>query len=179
MLLPTLRSAPVANSANAESISVSVISATRCERRFRTFFFLKKVNIRKRFRNPAHRSKFKLYRPLGYIIIPKILTHIQQSNQIRMHFPAGIIPARAFLHIRMHFPGGNHPCKSFFANQDAFPRWKSSLQELFSISGCISPLKIIPARAFLQIRINFPAENHPCKSFFANQDQFSRRDSSL
>lgn len=144
MLLPTLRNAPVANSANAESISVSVISATRCERRFRTFFFLKKVNIRKRFRNPAHRSKFKLYRPLGYIIIPKILTHIQQANQIRMNFPAGIIPARAFcnsgsisppeiiptehfLQFRMHFPNGNHPCKSFFANQDAFSPWKSSL----------------------------------------------------
>lgn len=149
MLLPTLRNAPVANSANAESISVSVISATRCERRFRTFFFLKKVNIRKRFRNPAHRSKFKLYRPLGYIIIPKILTHIQQSNQIRMHFPAGIIPARAFLQFRMHFLDGNHPCKSFFAIQDQFPRWKSSLQELFSISGSIFPAGIIPVRRIM------------------------------
>ncbi len=179
MLLPTLRNAPVANSANAESISVSVISATRCERRFRTFFFLKKVNIRKRFRNPAHRSKFKLYRPLGYIIIPKILTHIQQSNQIRIHFPAGIIPARAFLHIRMHFPGGNHPYMSFSAYQDQFPRWKSSLQELFSISGCISPTEIIPTRAFHHIRMHFPDGNHPYKSFSAIQDQFSRRESSL
>lgn len=166
MLLPTLRSAPVANSANAESISVSVISATRCERRFRTFFFLKKVNIRKRFRNPAHRSKFKLYRPLGYIIIPKILTHIQQSNQIRMHFPAGIIPARAFcnsgsifpvgiilprafLQFRMHFPAGNHPYKSFSAYQDQFPRQESSLQELFSISGSIFPAGIIPVRRIM------------------------------
>lgn len=179
MLLPTLRNAPVANSANAESISVSVISATRCERRFRTFFFLKKVNIRKRFRNPAHRSKFKLYRPLGYIIIPKILTHIQQSNQIRINFPVGIIPARAFQQFRMHFPNGNHPYKSFSAYQDAFPRRESSLQELFSISGCISPLEIIPARAFLQIRITFPTGNHPCKSFSAIQDQFPRRESSL
>ena len=162
MLLPTLRNAPVANSANAESISVSVISATRCERRFRTFFFLKKVNRRKRFRNPAHRSKFKLYRPLGYIIIPKILTHIQQSNQIRMHFP-----------------GGNHPCKSFFANQDQFPRWKSSLQELFCNSGSIFPTEIIPARAFQHIRMHFPDGNHPYKSFSAYQDVFSRRKSSL
>ena len=153
MLLPTLRNAPVANSANAESISVSVISATRCERRFRTFFFLKKVNRRKRFRNPAHRSKFKLYRPLGYIIIPKILTHIQQSNQIRIHsaaeksslpdnsaksgciLPLGIIPGEPFCRIRMIFPAGNHPYKTFPSNQDAFPRWKSSLQELFSKSG--------------------------------------------
>lgn len=148
-MLPTLRNAPVANSANAESISVSVISATRCERRFRTFFFLKKVNIRKRFRNPAHRSKFKLYRPLGYIIIPKILTHIQQSNQIRMHFPTEIIPARAFQHIRMHFPTENHPCKSFFANQDQFPRRKSSLPELFRKSGSIFPAGIIPVRRIM------------------------------
>ena len=125
MLLPTLRNAPVANSANAESISVSVISATRCERRFRTFFFLKKVNRRKRFRNPAHRSKFKLYRPLGYIIVPKILTHIQQANQIRMIFSAGI-----------------HPYKSFSANQDDFPRRNSSLQELFSKSGCYDSFQI-------------------------------------
>ena len=179
MLLPTLRNAPVANSANAESISVSVISATRCERRFRTFFFLKKVNIRKRFRNPAHRSKFKLYRPLGYIIIPKILTHIQQSNQIRMNFPAGIIPVRRIIIIEMNFQAGNHPCKSFFAYQDAFPRRESSLQELFSISGCISPLEIIPARAFLHIRMHFPAGNHPYKSFSAYQDAFPHWKSSL
>ena len=148
MLLPTLRNAPVANSANAESISVSVISATRCERRFRTFFFLKKVNIRKRFRNPAHRSKFKLYRPLGYIIIPKILTHIQQANQIRIHSaaeksslpdnsaesgcisPPEFIPTRHFLLIRMHFSAGNHLCKTFSANQDDFPRRNSSLQDI-------------------------------------------------
>ena len=136
MLLPTLRNAPVANSANAESISVSVISATRCERRFRTFFFLKKVNIRKRFRNPAHRSKFKLYRPLGYIIIPKILTHIQQSNQIRMNFPAGIIPVRAFLQFRINFPGGNHPCEKNHVNKDEFPSRKSSIQNISCKSGC-------------------------------------------
>ena len=179
MLLPTLRSAPVENSANAENISASVISATRCERRFRTFFFLKKVNRRKRFRNPAHRSKFKLYRPLGYIIIPKILTHIQQSNQIRMHFPAGIIPPRAFLQFRINFSDGNHPCKSFSAYQDAFPRRDSSLQELFRKSGSIFPAGIIPTRLFLQFRINFPAGNHPYKTFPANQDQFSRRESSL
>ena len=179
MLLPTLRNAPVANSANAESISVSVISATRCERRFRTFFFLKKVNIRKRFRNPAHRSKFKLYRPLGYIIIPKILTHIQQSNQIRMNFPAGIIPHRHFYQIRMHFPAGNHPCESFSSYQDQFLRRKSSLQELFSISGCISPTGIILVRRIIKIEMNSQAGNHPYKTFSAIQDQFSRRESSL
>ena len=162
MLLPTLRNAPVANSANAESISVNVISATRCERRFRTFFFLKKANRRKRFRNPAHRSKFKLYRPLGYIIVPKILTHIQQANQIRIHSA-----------------DENHPYKSFSAIQDQFLRRESSLQELFCISGCISPAGFIPARAFLHIRMHFPAGNHPYKSFSAYQDAFPRRESSL
>ena len=96
-----------------------------------------------------------------------------------MHFPAGIIPARAFLQFRMHFPDGNHPYKSFFAIQDAFPRRKSSLQELFCISGSIFPARIIPARAFLQFRINFPAGNHPCKTILLNQDAFPRRKSSL
>ena len=180
MLLPTLRNAPVANSANAESISVSVISATRCERRFRTFFFLKKVNIRKRFRNPAHRSKFKLYRPLGYIIIPKILTHIQQSNQIRMHsaaekssltdisaesgciLPPGIIPGEQFCRIRMHF------CC-----------WNSSLASNSAESGCISPLEFIPPRLFLLIRMNSAAGNHPWRAILPNQDAFLRRNSSL
>ena len=61
-----------------------------------------------------------------------------------MHFPARIIPARAFLQFRINFSDGNHSYKTFPANQDAFPRWKSSLQELFCISGCISPLEIIP-----------------------------------
>ena len=131
-----------------------------------------------------------------------------------MHFPAGIIPARAFLQFRINFSDGNHPYKTFPANQDAFSRWKSSLQELFSISGCISPAGIIPTRAFqhnqdafprwksslqelfcksgsispteiiptrlfLQIRMHFPAGNHPYKSFFAIQDAFPRRKSSL
>ena len=163
MLLPTLRNAPVANSANAESISVSVISATRCERRFRTFFFLKKVNRRKRFRNPAHRSKFKLYRPLGYIIVPKILTHIQQANQIRIHSAAE----------------KNHPSQTILLNQDAFCRWESSLASNSAESGCISPLEFIPARHFLQIRMIFSAGIHPCKTFLANQDDFLRWKSSL
>ena len=162
MLLPTLRNAPVANSTNAESISVNVISATRCERRFRTFFFLKKVNRRKRFRNPAHRSKFKLYRPLGYIIVPKILTHIQQANQIRIHSA-----------------DENHPYKTFPANQDDFLRWNSSLASNSAESGCISPPEFIPTRHFHQIRMIFPAGNHPSQTFLANQDAFPRWNSSL
>ncbi len=93
--------------------------------------------------------------------------------------PLEIIPARAFLHIRMHFPDGNHPCKSFSAYQDAFSRRKSSLQELFIISGCISPTEIIPTRAFLQFRINFPGGNHPCEKNHVNRDEFPSRKSSL
>ena len=163
MLLPTLRNAPVANSANAESISVSVISATRCERRFRTFFFLKKANRRKRFRNPAHRSKFKLYRPLGYIIVPKILTHIQQANQIRIHSAAE----------------KNHPSRTFPANQDAFCCRESSLASNSAESGCISPPEFIPGEQFCRIRMHFPAGIHPSQTFLANQDAFPRRNSSL
>ena len=79
----------------------------------------------------------------------------------------------------MHLPTGNHPYKSFSAYQDAFPRRKSSLQELFCISGCISPTEIIPTRLFLQIRMHFPTGNHPCKSFSTYQDAFPRWKSSL
>ena len=93
--------------------------------------------------------------------------------------PPEIIPTRTFLHIRINFPAGNHPYKTFPANQDAFPRWKSSLQELFRKSGSISPTEIIPTRAFLHIRINFPAGNHPYKSFSANQDESPHWESSL
>ena len=93
--------------------------------------------------------------------------------------PLEIIPARAFLQFRMNFPTGNHPCKSFPANQDQFPRWKSSLQDISCKSGSISPTEIIPTEHFLQFRMHFPNGNHPCKSFFANQDQFSRWKSSL
>ena len=64
-------------------------------------------------------------------------------------------------------------------NQDQFSRWKSSLPDISCKSGSISPLEIIPAKAFHQIRINSPAGNHPSQIFSANQDQFSRRKSSL
>jgi len=74
----------------------------------------------------------------------------------------------------MHFPAENHPCQTFSSNQDAFPRWKSSLRRIFFKSGCISPLEIIPAQDFLRIRIHFPAGNHPCTEFSSNQDAFFR-----
>ena len=45
--------------------------------------------------------------------------------------PLEIIPPRHFLLIRMHFPDGNHPSRKFSANQDAFLRRKSSLQDIF------------------------------------------------
>ena len=74
---------------------------------------------------------------------------------------------------------GNHPCEIFPANQDQSPRWESSLPDFSRKSGSIFPTKIIPPRYFLQIRINFPDENHPCKSFSSSQDQFTRWKSSL
>ena len=49
----------------------------------------------------------------------------------------------------------------------------------FCNSGSISPTEIIPAIAFLHIRMHFPAGNHPCKSFSAYQDQFLRWKSSF
>lgn len=93
--------------------------------------------------------------------------------------PPEIIPPGHFQQIKMHFPNRNHPSRKFPANQDAFLHWESSLLEISNKSGCISPPGIIPARAFLQIRINFPAENHPYKTFPAYQDAFFRRKSSL
>ena len=79
----------------------------------------------------------------------------------------------------MHFSAQNHPRKTFPANQDAFLRPKSSLQDISCRSGCIPPPKIIPARHFLQIRMHFSAQNHPCQTFSADQDAFRRPKSSL
>ena len=90
-----------------------------------------------------------------------------------------IIPLRHFLLIRMHFLVGNHLSQTLLANQDAFPRWKSSPTDISCISGCISPLEIIPHRHFLHIRMHFPVENHPSQTFPANQDAFLRWKSSL
>ena len=69
----------------------------------------------------------------------------------------------------MHFSVPNHPCKTFPANQDAFSCWKSSLQDIFCRSGCISPPKIIPAKHFLPIRMHSTApksslQNISCQS---------------
>ena len=74
---------------------------------------------------------------------------------------------------------GNHPCEIFPTNQDQSSRWKSSLPNISHKSGSISPTGIIPPRHFYQIRINFPAGNHPSQTFPVNQDQFTRRKSSL
>ena len=79
----------------------------------------------------------------------------------------------------MHFSAGIHPSKTFPSNQDEFPRWKSSLQDIASKSGCISPLEFIPARHFHQIRMNFSAGIHPCMTFPSNQDEFPHWKSSL
>ena len=110
--------------------------------------------------------------------------------------PTGIIPPGNFYQIRIHFSDGNHPSRTFPANQDAFPRWKSSLTDFSSKSGCIlrressltdfssksgciSSLEIIPPRHFLLIRMHFSVGNHPSQIFLANQDQSPRWKSSL
>lgn len=83
---------------------------------------------------------------------------------------AKIIPARHFPQIRINSPAGNHPSQTFPANQDHFPRRKSSLQKLFIKSGSIFPLGIIPPRHFYQIRITPPPKMHPQPRFQENQD---------
>ena len=100
-------------------------------------------------------------------------------QQIRMHFSNGNHPSRKFSVDQDAFPAGNHPSRTFPANQDAFPHWESSLPDIFSRSGCISPLGIIPPRNFQPIRMHFPAGNHPSRTFSANQDAFPQRESSL
>ena len=72
----------------------------------------------------------------------------------------------------MNLSTGIHLYQTFPSNQDQFPRWKSSLQNISSKSGSISPLKIIPAKHFLQIRMNLSAGNHPCQTLPPNQDAF-------
>ena len=49
----------------------------------------------------------------------------------------------------------------------------------FIKSGCIPPLRIIPAQKFLQIRMHFPAENHPRAEISSNQDAFLLQKASL
>ena len=93
--------------------------------------------------------------------------------------PAGIIPAEQFCRNRMHFCGGNHPCRAILSNQDAIPRRESSLHRNFFKSGCITPVGIIPAEQFCQIRMHFCGGNHPCRAILSNQDAFSRWKSSL
>ena len=83
------------------------------------------------------------------------------------------------MQIRINFLVGNHPSRTFPVNQDAFPRWESSLPEISSKSGYISPTEIIPPGHFQQIRMHFPVGNHPSQIFLANQDQSPRRKSSL
>ena len=93
--------------------------------------------------------------------------------------PPEIIPPGHFQQIEMHFPNRNHPSRKFPANQDAFLHWESSLTEISSKSGCISPLGIIPPGHFQQIRMHFSARNHPSQTFPINQDAFPQRESSL
>ena len=102
--------------------------------------------------------------------------HSSKSGSIS---PLEIIPPGHFLLIRMHFSVGNHPSRKFPVNQDTFLRRKSSLPDISNKSGCISPPGIIPPGNFYQIRMHFPAGNHPSRKFLSNQDAFLRWESSL
>ena len=104
---------------------------------------------------------------------------VRFSHKSGLISPLEIIPAKHFPQTRINLSDRNHPFETFSANQDHFPRRKSSLPDISCESGSISPTGIIPFRLFPQIRINLPAGNHPCQAFPVNQDQFTRRKSSL
>ena len=104
---------------------------------------------------------------------------VRFSHKSGLISPLEIIPAKHFPQTRINLSDRNHPFETFSANQDHFPRRKSSLPDISCESGSISPTGIIPLRLFPQIRINLPAGNHPCQAFPVNQDQFTRRKSSL
>ena len=92
----------------------------------------------------------------------------------RWLFSFQCISDKTFLQIRINFLVGNHPSQTFLANQDQSPRWKSSLTDFSSKSGCISSLEILPPRHFQQIRMHFHTWNHPSRKFSADQDAFLR-----
>ena len=62
--------------------------------------------------------------------------------------------------------------------EDDFFLFNVSLTRHSCRSGSISPLEIIPHRLFQQIRMHFSAENHPSRTFPANQDAFPHWESS-
>ena len=72
-----------------------------------------------------------------------------------------------------------HPCQAFPANQDHFPLANASLPEFSRISRSLFPRKCIPEQTFLQIRITFPSQMHPCQNFPAYQDHFPLTNASL
>ena len=75
-----------------------------------------------------------------------------------------IIPLRHFDQIRMHSTDENHLSQTFLANQDAFPRLKSSLQEETCKPGLLPHLNASPT-ASKSSRNSFPA----ITSFFSNR----------
>ena len=84
-----------------------------------------------------------------------------------------------FAFSRMIFQTLMHLKFAVLALRDAFPRWKSSLPDIFIKPGCISSLEIIPAGHFHQTRMKFPAGNHPCWTFLSNQDASAAPNASL
>ena len=175
--------------------------------------FLREIGSRQTQKRAALSFGFGLAGPVGRRLFSFQCISEKTVQQIRMHFPAenhpswtfpanqdafphrksslpdissksgcisptGIISPGNFQQIRMHFSDGNHPSRKFSADQDAFLQRESSLPDISSKSGSISPPEIIPHRLFQQIKMHFPAGNHPSKTFLANQDQFLRWKSS-
>ena len=140
-------------------------------------FFLFNVSLKRRSSRSGCTSPLKIIPPGNFKQI-RIAFPRRKSSLMDISSKSGcissleIIPPRHFLLIRMHFSVGNHPSQTFPANQDAFPRWKSSLTDFSSKSGCISPLGIIPPGHFLLIRMNPIERNHLWTSILANQDEF-------
>ena len=84
-----------------------------------------------------------------------------------------------FQQIRIISPSQMHPYQISSANQDHFSLGNASLNRIFNKSGSLFPRKCIPERTFLQIRITFPLQMHPCQNFPAYQDHFSLANASL
>ena len=75
-----------------------------------------------------------------------------------------------FAFSRMIFRTLMHLKFAVLALRDAFPRWKSSLPDIFIKPGWNFLLEIIPAGHFYQIKMHPPLQMHPCQSFPLNQD---------
>ena len=127
--------------------------------------FCCKLQTRVLFAAHCKHVRFSVTKRTGYHASSHIITSYvlkrnrKQANPKESHALFGVWAGRTGLKM------------PFFLN--------ASLERHSCKSGCISPLEIIPHRLFQQIRMHFPAGNHPSKTFPANQDAFLRWKSSL